>query len=62
MDAKLIEGYNKENAAIFVMSHKKDIFGNWKNKWIFGDYIFISKIIKLNKYTIFKSNLMFYNI
>ena len=41
------------------MSSKKDIFGNWRKKWMCGDYQLINKQTKLNQYALSASKEIF---
>ena len=47
-DAQLVEFSNGGYALATVMPSKKDIFGNWTEKWMCGDYWPINKRTKSN--------------
>jgi hypothetical protein len=50
LDVSLMELSKGEYASTIVMPAKKDIFGNWTEHRMCGDYRLVNKWIRLDKY------------
>jgi len=50
LEAKLVELLHGEYASAIVMLAKKDVHGNYTNRWMCGDHCPINRQIKSDKY------------